>query len=301
MAGRSTTSACSATVRRSGSSSAAAGAKACCRRSRRCPPTSRRQRWPTTAPFAASSRRSARPAHSRSRPRARAGARRCRRSTRSRSRAGSTRRASPRRPCAGTSTTAAATTTAPAAPRSRRGPACTTSRAGTAFALPATSCAPGDGAEGVLTWPEGNAWLAERLAAPLGERFHPGRVALAVDEGRDDVAVDVWNADLAQRERWVAKRVVLATPLFVSARLLAAPPPALIRGDAGAAPLALDRRQPAAGRGTRRSARRGARHGTTCSTAAARSRLRRCHAPGDAPVRRPDRSHRLRRARRRQR
>jgi monoamine oxidase len=85
-----------------------------------------------------------------------------------------------------------------------------------------------DGGEGVLTWPEGNAWLAERLAAPLGERFHPGRVALAVDEGRDDVAIDVWNAELSRRESWVARRVVLATPLFVSARLLAAPPPALI-------------------------------------------------------------------------
>jgi monoamine oxidase len=96
------------------------------------------------------------------------------------------------------------------------------------FRAPGDELPPGDGGEGVLTWPEGNAWLAERLAAPLGERFHPGRVALAVDEGRDHVAVDVWNANLAQRERWVAKRVVLATPLFVSARLLATPPPALI-------------------------------------------------------------------------
>ena len=34
-------------------------------------------------------------------------------------------------------------------------------------------------ASGVLTWPEGNAWLAERLAAPLGERLHarPRRAA----------------------------------------------------------------------------------------------------------------------------
>jgi len=87
---------------------------------------------------------------------------------------------------------------------------------------------PGDGGEGVLTWPEGNAWLAERLAAPLGERFHARRVAVALEEGRDDVAVDVWNVELAQRERWVARRVVLATPLFVAARLLAAPPPALV-------------------------------------------------------------------------
>jgi monoamine oxidase len=81
--------------------------------------------------------------------------------------------------------------------------------------------------EGVLTWPEGNAWLVERLAAPLGERLHPGRVVLAVDEGRDDVTVDAWNVATSQRERWTAARVVLATPLFVAARLLAAPPPAL--------------------------------------------------------------------------
>jgi len=84
-----------------------------------------------------------------------------------------------------------------------------------------------DGGEGLLTWPEGNAWLAGRLAAPLGDRLHPGRVVLAVDEGRADVAVDAWNAATGQRERWTSARVVVATPLFVAARLLATPPAAL--------------------------------------------------------------------------
>jgi len=84
------------------------------------------------------------------------------------------------------------------------------------------------GEGGVLTWPEGNAWLAERLAAPLGERLQTGRIVLAVEEGRHDVALDAWNATTGQRERWVAARVVLATPLFVAARLLSAPPAALI-------------------------------------------------------------------------
>ncbi|HSC62027.1 MAG TPA: FAD-dependent oxidoreductase, partial [Caldimonas sp.] len=83
-----------------------------------------------------------------------------------------------------------------------------------------------DGEAGVLTWPEGNAWLAQRLAAPLGERLQRGRVVLAVEEGRHEVSVDAWNAATSQRERWLAPRVVLATPLFVAARLLAAPPPA---------------------------------------------------------------------------
>jgi monoamine oxidase len=96
------------------------------------------------------------------------------------------------------------------------------------FRVPGDELHPGDGGEGVLTWPEGNAWLAERLAAPLGERLHVRRIALALTEGRDDVAVEVWNVELAQRERWLAKRVIVATPLFVAARLLAAPPPALV-------------------------------------------------------------------------
>ncbi|MGZ5267936.1 MAG: hypothetical protein ACXWCC_14210, partial [Caldimonas sp.] len=85
-----------------------------------------------------------------------------------------------------------------------------------------------DGGEGVLTWPEGNAWLVERLAAPLGERFHGGRVVLSVREERDEVSVDAWNVAAGQAERWIAPRVVLATPLFVSARLLQSPPAALL-------------------------------------------------------------------------
>ena len=95
--------------------------------------------------------------------------------------------------------------------------------------------APGDAQEerdGVLTWPEGNAWLARRLAAPLGERLQAGRVALRVNEGRDEVGVDVWNTHAQRAERWVAKQVVLAVPLFVAARLLESPPAALTQANA---------------------------------------------------------------------
>lgn len=94
--------------------------------------------------------------------------------------------------------------------------------------------APGDdgdrGAEesdGVLTWPEGNAWLARGMAGPLAGRTHTGRVVLRVSEGRDDVGVDLWNAVDQRAERWHAAQVVLAVPLFVAARLLDAPPAAL--------------------------------------------------------------------------
>jgi predicted NAD/FAD-dependent oxidoreductase len=91
--------------------------------------------------------------------------------------------------------------------------------------------APGDAGEerdGILTWPEGNAWFSRRLAAPLGERLHASRVALRVVEGRHDASVDVWNAAERRAERWSASQVVLAVPLFVAARLLATPPAALV-------------------------------------------------------------------------
>ncbi|HZT56611.1 MAG TPA: hypothetical protein VFA35_10320, partial [Burkholderiaceae bacterium] len=90
--------------------------------------------------------------------------------------------------------------------------------------------APGDAndeRDTVLTWPEGNAWLARRLAVPLRERTHTGCIALRVVEGRDAVEVDVWNERAHRAERWRAPQVVLALSLFVAARLLDAPPPAL--------------------------------------------------------------------------
>jgi monoamine oxidase len=94
---------------------------------------------------------------------------------------------------------------------------------------------PGDGADerdGVLTWPEGNGWLARRLAEPLRERLQTGRVALRVTEGRDDVTLDVWN-DTAQRsERWRAPQLVLAVPLFIAGRLMESPPAALTQAAA---------------------------------------------------------------------
>ncbi|WOB08821.1 flavin monoamine oxidase family protein [Piscinibacter gummiphilus] len=91
--------------------------------------------------------------------------------------------------------------------------------------------APGDAEadtrEGVLTWPQGNGWLTERLAQPHRERLHAGSIALRVDEGRHEVTVDVWNAPAERAERWVARQVVMAAPLFIAQRLLATTPSAL--------------------------------------------------------------------------
>ncbi|MCU0775846.1 MAG: hypothetical protein MUC74_15520, partial [Ideonella sp.] len=72
----------------------------------------------------------------------------------------------------------------------------------------------------VLTWPEGNAWLARRLAEPLGERLATGRVVNAVRPGPARVEVDAWHVGAGRPERWSAREVVLAVPLFVARRLL---------------------------------------------------------------------------------
>ena len=81
--------------------------------------------------------------------------------------------------------------------------------------------------EGVFTWPEGNAWLVQRLAAPLAERLHAGRTVMRVTEGRHDVQVLAWDEARGHIEAWTAPQVVLALPLFVAARVLESPPQAL--------------------------------------------------------------------------
>lgn len=85
----------------------------------------------------------------------------------------------------------------------------------------------GEERDAVLTWPQGNAWLAARLAEPVADRLLAGRVALRVTEGRGGVDVDLWDDAAQAIERWHADQVVLALPLFAAQRLLAAPPPAL--------------------------------------------------------------------------
>lgn len=83
--------------------------------------------------------------------------------------------------------------------------------------------APGDeGAErdAVFTWPEGNAFLVRALATPLQPRLHPGHTVLRVTEGRHEVQVLVWDEAAGRAEAWTARAVVMATPLFVTRRLL---------------------------------------------------------------------------------
>ena len=91
----------------------------------------------------------------------------------------------------------------------------------------------GEEREAVLTWPQGNGWLSERLAAPLAEVFHGGRTALRVREERHGVQVLAWNEAARRAERWEADQVVMAMPLFIAARLVEQPPVALTEAARG--------------------------------------------------------------------
>jgi monoamine oxidase len=88
---------------------------------------------------------------------------------------------------------------------------------------------PGESADRdpLLTWPEGNAWLATQLALPLGQRVQAGRVVMRIAPSRQAVHVDAWNVAARQMERWEAAQCIVALPLFVAARVLLAPPRAL--------------------------------------------------------------------------
>ncbi|MGM9428644.1 FAD-dependent oxidoreductase [Hydrogenophaga sp. MI9] len=89
--------------------------------------------------------------------------------------------------------------------------------------------APGEAgeAEPLLTWPEGNAWLTQQLAAGLGERLHTGQGVLRVTPGRHGVTVDALSMADGRVTRWQAGAVVVALPVFIAKRLIDPLPPLL--------------------------------------------------------------------------
>jgi monoamine oxidase len=85
--------------------------------------------------------------------------------------------------------------------------------------------APGDDAndrDPVLTWPDGNAPLVQALRQPFADRVQAGRAVFRIDEGLHDITA--WAFAGGEIERWSAKHVVVATPLFIAAHVLSAAP-----------------------------------------------------------------------------
>jgi predicted NAD/FAD-binding protein len=78
--------------------------------------------------------------------------------------------------------------------------------------------------DGVLTWPEGNGWITQRMALPLGERLLTKRIVTRVETMKHGVEVDAFDASTQQAERWQAERCIVALPVFVAARVVRNPP-----------------------------------------------------------------------------
>jgi monoamine oxidase len=82
--------------------------------------------------------------------------------------------------------------------------------------------------DAVLTWPQGNGWLSERMAWPLGDRLRTGRVVSRIADLRHAVEVDATNVMTGSTERWQAEHCIVALPAFVAARVVENAP-ALLR------------------------------------------------------------------------
>jgi protoporphyrinogen oxidase len=75
-------------------------------------------------------------------------------------------------------------------------------------------------AQNVVTWPEGNGWLAHKLAEPIAERIVPNALVFKITDRDGEVAIDYWDSANDRTVRIQAKAVVVATPRFVASRLL---------------------------------------------------------------------------------
>ena len=75
-------------------------------------------------------------------------------------------------------------------------------------------------AHNVLTWPEGNAWLTERLAAPIQSNLVAHAAVAQVQRVKDGVQVDYWHAPTERSRRIIARAVVFAVPRPIVARIL---------------------------------------------------------------------------------
>ncbi|KUG08957.1 FAD-dependent oxidoreductase [Solirubrum puertoriconensis] len=73
----------------------------------------------------------------------------------------------------------------------------------------------------VLTWPEGNGYLVEQLRRQTTQGIRPNTLAYQLRETATGVEVLTYDGTTKQTTRFEARKVLLATPHFVTQRLLA--------------------------------------------------------------------------------
>jgi hypothetical protein len=79
------------------------------------------------------------------------------------------------------------------------------------------------GASDVITWPQGNGWLADKLAEPSKNNIHTAALVYRVTENSKGVVVEYWDQKSGESVRIATKAVIMAVPRFVAARLIQSP------------------------------------------------------------------------------
>jgi hypothetical protein len=74
--------------------------------------------------------------------------------------------------------------------------------------------------DAVLTWPEGNGWLAHRLAEPWREKIETGALVWNIEPAGDSALVDYFDAGAQRSIRIRARTVICAAPRFVAQRIV---------------------------------------------------------------------------------
>ncbi len=74
--------------------------------------------------------------------------------------------------------------------------------------------------QNVITWPEGNGWLAHQLAQPIKDNTRTQALTYNVTDQGGHVTVDYWDDQQNQSIRINAKAAIIATPRFVSSRII---------------------------------------------------------------------------------
>jgi protoporphyrinogen oxidase len=74
--------------------------------------------------------------------------------------------------------------------------------------------------EGVLTWPQGNGFLTQALAAPLKDRLLTQQMVMRIEESKNEVLMDALHLPTRKVQRYAAQRCIVALPLHVAARVV---------------------------------------------------------------------------------
>jgi len=73
--------------------------------------------------------------------------------------------------------------------------------------------------DAILTWPEGNGWLVDKLSAPYASQIESNSLVYQVELHEDKVIIDYFDAINQTSKRLICEAAIMAVPHFVSAKI----------------------------------------------------------------------------------